>query len=483
MNKIKIIPLILCGGKGTRLWPLSRQSYPKQFLNLFGEDDKSLLQKTQERISSLKGLSDPIIICNDEHRFLVAEQMREIGVCPKSIILEPEGKNTGPAIALGALKAYEEDENSVLLILSADHIIKDISIFTKALEKGFKYALQDNLVTFGIVPNYAETGYGYIESEDNLNNKDIEVSKIKKFIEKPKREVAEKLIKSNRYTWNSGMFIFKTSLILEELGKYSPPIIKQCKEAIDNSSMDLDFLRIDAKKFSKCPNIPIDVAVMEKTTNGLVISLDAGWSDIGSWKSLWEKEKKNSQGNVIKGKTIDFNSQNCYLRSENRLLVTLGLKNTIVVETADAILIANKENSDYLKSIVSELDSKGYKEGLLHKKIYRPWGSYLSLVEDKRWQVKRIEVSPGSSLSLQMHHHRAEHWTVVEGTAKVEIDDNIFILSENQSTFIPLGAKHRLSNPGKINLTLIEVQSGDYLGEDDIIRFKDEYGRNQPNNK
>ena len=481
MNKIKIIPLILCGGRGTRLWPLSRQSYPKQFLNLFGEDDKSLLQQTQERISSLKGLSDPIIICNDEHRFLVAEQMREIGVSPKSIILEPEGKNTGPAIALGALKAYEEDENSVLLILSADHIIKDVSIFTKALKKGFKYALQDNLVTFGIVPNYAETGYGYIESEDNLNNKDIEVSKIKKFIEKPKREVAEKLIKSNRYTWNSGMFIFKTSLILEELRKYSPQIIKQCKKAIDNSSIDLDFLRIDAKKFSKCPNIPIDVAVMEKTTNGLVISLDAGWSDIGSWKSLWEKEKKNSQGNVIKGKTIDFNSQNCYLRSENRLLVTLGLKNTIVVETADAILIANKENSDYLKSIVSELDSKGYKEGLLHKKIYRPWGSYLSLVEDKRWQVKRIEVTPGSSLSLQMHHHRAEHWTVVEGTAKVEIDNNIFMLSENQSTFIPLGAKHRLSNPGKINLTLIEVQSGDYLGEDDIIRFKDEYGRNQTN--
>ena len=480
---LKIIPIILCGGSGNRLWPLSRRSYPKQFLSLLSDHDKSLLQQTQERISNIKNIESPIIICNEDHRFLVAEQMREIGVSPKSIILEPEGKNTGPAIALGALKAFEEDENSVLLILSADHIIKDVSIFTTALEKGFKYALQDNLVTFGIVPNYAETGYGYIESEDNLNNKDIEVSKIKKFIEKPKREVAEKLIKSNRYTWNSGMFIFKTSLILEELGKYSPLIIKQCKEAIDNSSMDLDFLRIDAKKFSKCPNTPIDVAVMEKTTNGLVISLDAGWSDIGSWKSLWEKEKKNSQGNVIQGKTIDFNSQNCYLRSENRLLVTLGLKNTIVVETADAILIANKNNSDYLKSIVSELDSKGYKEGLLHKKIYRPWGSYLSLVEDKRWQVKRIEVTPGSSLSLQMHHHRAEHWTVVEGTAKVEIDNNIFILSENQSTFIPLGAKHRLSNPGKINLTLIEVQSGDYLGEDDIIRFKDEYGRNPLNNK
>ena len=475
----KIIPIILCGGKGTRLWPLSRESFPKQFLAITSKSDKSLLQQTQQRISDLDNIDDPIIICNEEHRFLVAEQMRNIGVTPKAIILENIGRNTAPAIALGAITASKmEKMDSLLLILSADHIIDNIDNFHKALNTSFKYALKDNLVTFGIVPNYAETGYGYIESEDNLNNKDIEVSKIKKFIEKPKREVAEELIKSDRYTWNSGMFIFKTSLILEELEKYSPPIIKQCREAIDNSSKDLDFIRIDAKKFSKCPNIPIDVAVMEKTTNGLVISLDAGWSDIGSWKSLWEKEKKNSQGNVIKGKTIDFNSQNCYLRSENRLLVTLGLNNTIVVETADAILIANKENSDYLKTIVSELDSKGYKEGLLHKKIYRPWGSYLSLVEDKRWQVKRIEVTPGSSLSLQMHHHRAEHWTVVEGTAKVEIDNNIFILSENQSTFIPLGAKHRLSNPGKITLTLIEVQSGDYLGEDDIIRFKDEYGRN-----
>ena len=475
----KIIPIILCGGKGTRLWPLSRESYPKQFLAITSNSNKTLLQQTQERISDLDNIDNPIIICNEEHRFLVAEQMRNIGVTPKAIILENIGRNTAPAIALGAITASKMGEiDSLLLILSADHIIDNIDNFHKALNTSFKYALQDNLITFGIVPYYPETGYGYIESEDNINDGDKEVSKIKKFIEKPKREVAEKLIKSNRFTWNSGMFIFKTSLILEELEKHSPTIIKQCKEAINNSIKDLDFIRIDPLQFSKCPNIPIDVAVMEKTTNGLVIGLDAGWSDIGSWKSLWEKEKKDSRGNVIKGKTIDFNSNNCYLRSENRLLVTLGLSNTIVVETADAILIANKENSDNLKSVVGELDSKGYKEGLLHKKIYRPWGSYLSLVEDKRWQVKRIEVTPGSSLSLQMHHHRAEHWTVVEGTAKVEIDDNIFILSENQSTFIPLGAKHRLSNPGKITLTLIEVQSGDYLGEDDIIRFKDEYGRN-----
>ena len=475
----KIIPIILCGGKGTRLWPLSRESYPKQFLAITSKSNKSLLQQTQERISDLDNIDNPIIICNEEHRFLVAEQMRNIGVTPKAIILENIGRNTAPAIALGAITASKMGGiDSLLLILSADHIIDNISNFHKALNTSFKYALKDNLITFGIVPNYPETGYGYIESEDNINDGKKEVSKIKKFIEKPKREVAEKLIKSNRFTWNSGMFIFKTSLILEELEKHSPTIIKLCKDAINNSIKDLDFIRIDPLKFSKCPSIPIDVAVMEKTTNGLVIGLDAGWSDIGSWNSLWEKEEKDSRGNVIKGKTIDVNSNNCYLRSENRLLVTLGLSNTIVVETADAILIANKENSDNLKSVVGELDSKGYKEGLLHKKIYRPWGSYRSLVEDKRWQVKRIEVTPGSSLSLQMHHHRAEHWTVVEGTAKVEIDDNIFILSENQSTFIPLGAKHRLSNPGKITLTLIEVQSGDYLGEDDIIRFKDEYGRN-----
>lgn len=484
MNRLKIIPLILCGGKGTRLWPLSRKSYPKQFLSLYGKNDRSLLQLTQERIADLDGVDKPIIICNEEHRFLVAEQMRTIGVTPKAIILENNGRNTAPAIALGAIAASKmEQMDSILLILSADHIIDNIRNFHKALITSFKYAEENNLITFGIVPHYPETGYGYIESEDNLNNKVKQVSKIKKFIEKPNKEFAEKLIRSKKFTWNSGMFVFKTSLILKELETFSPIIIKQCKEAINNSINDLDFIRIDPKKFNKCPNIAIDKAVMEKTTKGLVIGLDAGWSDIGSWKSLWDKEKKDSQGNVIKGKTIDYESTNCYLRSENRLLVTLGLKNTIVIETSDAILVANRESSDNLKSIVGELDSRGYKEGLLHKKVYRPWGSYLSLVEDKRWQVKRIEVNPGSSLSLQMHHHRAEHWTVVEGTAKVEIDNNIFILSENQSTFIPLGAKHRLSNPGKIILTLIEVQSGDYIGEDDIIRFKDEYGRNSPQRK
>ena len=475
---LTVVPIILCGGQGTRLWPLSRQSYPKQFLSLQGKNKDSLLQETYKRISELERLDDPIIICNEEHRFLVAEQMRSIGVKPKAIILENEGRNTAPAITLGAIKAFEiYKEDTLLLVLSADHIIEKVDIFLEVLKKGIVCAESNKLVTFGIIPKYPETGYGYIESESVFEKGEINISKIKQFIEKPNKELAKKLIKSNKFSWNSGMFIFKTSLILEEIENHSPIVFKQCKKAINKNIKDLDFIRIDPSEFSKSPNIPIDVAVMEKTNLGLVISLDAGWSDIGNWKSLWEKEKKDALGNFIKGKVINLESKDCYIRGENRLLVTLGLKDLIVVETQDAILVANKAYSEKIKSIVNKLKSKGYEEGLLHKKIFRPWGNYISLVQDKRWQVKKIEVSPGSTLSLQMHHHRAEHWTVVEGTAKVEINDKVFILSENQSTFIPLGAKHRLSNPGKINLTLIEVQSGDYLGEDDIIRFEDQYGR------
>ncbi len=476
---LRVIPLILCGGKGTRLWPLSRQSYPKQFLSLQGDNKDSLLQQTYKRISQLEGLDNPIIICNEEHRFLVAEQMRMIGVIPKAIILENEGRNTAPAIALGAIKAQEiYKENSLLLVLSADHIIEKVNVFQEVIEKGIDYAKKENLVTFGVIPKYPETGYGYIESESIFKTGEINISKIKQFIEKPNKELATKLVNSNNFTWNSGMFIFKTSLILKEIEKHAPLVLKQCKRAISKSVNDLDFIRIDPDEFSKSPNIPIDIAVMEKTNLGLVISLDAGWSDIGSWKSLWEKEKKDFTGNFIKGNVVDFESKDCYIRSENRLLVTLGLKDLVVVETQDAILVSDKAKSDNLKAIVSNLESKGYEEGNFHKKIYRPWGYYISLVKDKTWQVKRIEVNPGSTLSLQMHHHRAEHWTVVEGTARVEINEEVYFLSENQSTFIPLGAKHRLANPGKIKLALIEVQSGDYLGEDDIIRFEDLYGRN-----
>ena len=477
MKSRKIYPVILCGGSGTRLWPLSRRSYPKQFLDLHSKEGQSLLQQTQERILDLNDLENPIIICNSEHRFLVAEQMRKINIVPKAIILETEGRNTAPAIALGAIKALEEDKDSLILVLSADHIINDVEMFHKTLKIGFKYASEDNLVTFGIVPNKPETGYGYIESELVHDQNKIEGYKIKKFIEKPNLELAKEFLKSNNYTWNSGIFIFKTRNLINELEEHAPIVLRQCQESIFHSKKDLDFIRIDEISFSKAPKIPIDIAVMEKTRNGIVIPLNAGWSDIGSWKSLWESEEKDSYGNVISGKVINEHSSNCYLKSDSRLLVTIGLKDLIVVDTPDATLVANKENLEKLKSIVTMLDVKGFKEGVLHKKIFRPWGSYICLIERKGWLVKKIEVSPGSSLSLQMHHHRAEHWVVVKGTAEIQINDKVFTLNENQSTYIPLGAKHRLRNPGEINLTLIEVQSGDYISEDDIIRFDDIYGR------
>ena len=474
----KVIPVILCGGKGSRLWPLSRQSYPKQFLDLYGNNSKSLLQQTQERINFLSDLSNPIIICNEEHRFLVAEQMRNIAISPKAIILETEGKNTAPAVALAAIKALEEDsEDSLLLILSADHIIKDLNLFEKVIKKGCKFAQEDNLVTFGVIPTRPETGYGYIESEVVMKKNIITASKIKRFVEKPDKELAQQFLKSKKFTWNSGMFIFKTSTILRELGKYAPEVLNNCEESIRKSQNDLDFVRIDKKSFSKCPNIPIDIAVMEKTNSGLVISLDAGWSDIGSWQSLWDNEEKDDFGNVIKGKVFSEGSKDCYLKSENRLLVTIGLKDIVLVETSDAILAAKKSELEKIKIVLSKLNNKGFKEITTHRKIYRPWGSYTSLIENQKWLVKSIEVNPESKLSLQMHHHRAEHWIVVKGTAKVEIDNKSFVLTENQSTFIPVGAKHRLSNPGKILLTIIEIQSGDYIGEDDIVRFEDVYGR------
>ena len=476
--KQKIIPIILCGGKGTRLWPLSRQSYPKQFLALYGENNKSLLQQTQERISFLSGITEPIIICNEEHRFLVAEQMRDINVKPKAIILENEGKNTAPAIALGAIKALEEEqEDPLLLILSADHIIRDHNIFIKVLQKGCESALESYLVTFGIIPTHPETGYGYIESEFVLDINNIKGSRIKRFIEKPNEKLAQKLFESKKYTWNSGMFVFKNSLIIKELNKHAPLVLESCKKALSSSVRDLDFIRIGGDSFSKSPNIPIDIAVMEKTNLGLVIPLDAGWSDIGNWESLWKNEKKDSSGNVIYGKVFNEGSSDCYIKSENSLLVTLGLKDLILVETSDAILAANKNELNKIKTVLNKLDKKGYKEVNEHRKIYRPWGSYTSLIENDKWLVKSIEVNPGSKLSLQMHHHRTEHWIVVKGTAKVEVDNKSFVLSENQSTFIPLGSRHRLSNPGKIDLTIIEIQSGEYIGEDDIIRFKDDYGR------
>ena len=472
-----LIPVILCGGKGTRLWPLSRQSFPKQFLTLYGNNQYSLLQKTQIRLSNIKDIDDPIIVCNEDHRFIVAEQMRSLNVKPKAIILEPMGKNTAPAITLAALKASENNPKSILLVLSADHKVDNDEEFTKIIGKGIAKAKSGSLVTFGVIPTYPETGYGYIESEDLIVEKKDEGSRIIRFIEKPDSELAKNLYQDRKYSWNSGIFAFETNQILKEIKKYAPLVLKYCSKSMSESNKDLDFTRIESKYFEKSPDISIDVGIMEKTDLGAVFPLDVGWSDIGNWKSLWENEIKDSSANVIKGRVLDKKSNGCYIRSENRLLVTIGLKDLIVVETSDAILVANKNNIEEIKYLVENLNKLDYKEGWIHKKIFRPWGSYTTLVDDINWQVKRIEVKPGSKLSLQMHHHRAEHWIVVSGTADVLIENKNFVLSENQSAYIPLGSKHRLSNPGKIPLTIIEVQSGKYLGEDDIIRFEDNYGR------
>ncbi|MAR85341.1 MAG: mannose-1-phosphate guanylyltransferase/mannose-6-phosphate isomerase [Cytophagia bacterium] len=477
MFKDSITPIILCGGKGSRLWPLSRESFPKQFLAFNNKNNKSLLQNTNERILPLGNLNNPILICNEEHRFIVAEQMRESKIEPHSIVLEPFGKNTAPAIIIGALIALEKDYNPFILVLSSDHLIKNELEFINVIQSGLPYAESGDLVTFGIVPTSPDTGYGYIEAEKPFKKDQIAGNKIIKFFEKPKLEIAKKFIKDERFTWNSGMFLFKAEAIIKEAEKICPEILELCESSIKEKLQDYDFRRLNHKEFEKLPNISFDVAIMEKTKKGIVLPLNAGWSDIGNWKSVWENSHKDSKGNVIKGQVITKNSENCLLRSESRLMVGIGLKNLTVVETSDAILIAGQQQSQEVKKIVEELKTKGINEGHEHKKIYRPWGDYLSVADGNGWQVKLITVKAGGELSLQMHHHRSEHWVVVKGTAKVEIDSKISILSTNQSTYIPLGAKHRLSNPGKIPLLLIEIQSGSYLGEDDIVRFEDSYGR------
>ena len=473
-----IIPVILSGGSGTRLWPLSRESYPKQFLALDSRTKKTLLQKTYERLLGLEGLENPILICNENHRFIVAEQFREINTDPQAIILEPVGRNTAPAIAVAALQAISLGKDPLLLILAADHLIENIIEFQRVIQSAKVYAKQGRLVTFGIVPTCAETGYGYIEAKELNDDEDqIDGIEINKFIEKPNQEIADKLIKDSRYTWNSGMFLFKASSIISELEKFSPEIINYCKIAIEKDVEDLDFLRLETESFKKCPKISLDIAVMEKTKLGTVLPLNAGWSDIGSWKSLWDISQKNKDGNYINGKIIAEKSRNCYLESEQRLIVGIGIENLIVVDTNDAILVANRDESQNIGNIIKNLCSKDFPEGKIHRKIYRPWGNYTTIVEGNRWLVKLIEVKPNASLSLQMHHYRAEHWVVVNGTALIEKNGEKQLLSENESTFIPLGCKHRLSNPGRIKLELIEVQSGENLDEEDIVRFEDSYGR------
>ena len=473
----KIIPVILSGGVGSRLWPLSRASFPKQYLKIGQKNSKTLLQNTFERINQLENLDDPIIICNEEHRFIVAEQMREVNIKPKSIILEPFGKGTAPAIALAAIKAKSEGNDPFLLVLSSDHEIKNSANFLNSIRSGIKEVKKGRLVTFGVVPNSPETGYGYIEAMNSLDPVSLKGSEIKNFFEKPDIESAKRFISDSSFTWNSGIFLFQTSNILRQLKNYFPEIIHHCENALLDSKFDLDFQRINKDSFSKCMDISIDIAVMEKTKLGTVIPLDAGWSDIGSWNKVWETSKKDSQNNSVEGNVLIKNSYDSLLKSENRLLVAIGIKNLVIIDTSDAILVANKDCSQDVKQIVKDLNDLNLNDGKEHKKIFRPWGNYISIAEDHTWKVKKISVKPYQSLSLQMHEHRAEHWIIVSGIAKVEIDQKIIILEANQSAYIPPRSRHRLSNNGESLLVIIEVQSGNYLGEDDIFRYEDLYGR------
>ena len=466
-----IIPIILAGGSGTRLWPLSRKLQPKQFISILNET--SLFQDTLLRLP--KEALDPIVICNEDHRFLVAEQAREINVTLNSIILEPIGKNTAPAIALAAIKVLKDFENPILIVLASDHKIENTNAFHDAIKTAHKLAENNKLVTFGIIPESAETGYGYIETEKKDK---AEYFEIKSFVEKPNKKNAIKFLNSGNYFWNSGMFMFNASIYLSELNKFEPEILSSCKKSLNNEYKDLEFLRIDKTEFSKSPNQSIDYAVMEKTNKAKVVPLDAGWSDIGSWDALMHSKIKDSLGNVVEGDVTLDNVKNSYLHSSSRLIAASNIEDLIVIETQDALLVTTRDNSLNIKNIVKRLKENKRTEAENHRKVYRPWGYYDSIDIGQNFQVKRILVNPGAKLSLQKHLYRSEHWVVVRGVAKITRGDEIFYLKENQSTYISQGEKHRLENTEKYPLEIIEVQTGNYLGEDDIVRLKDDYQRN-----
>jgi mannose-1-phosphate guanylyltransferase/mannose-6-phosphate isomerase len=469
-----LIPVILSGGVGSRLWPLSREHYPKQLLPLVGNN--TLLQNTVMRLEPLADKLAPLMICNETHRFLVAEQLRSIGISPTRIILEPVGRNTAPAVAVAALIALTLEPEAVLLVLPADHIIANAAAFCEAVTAGLPLAQANYLVTFGIVPNRPETGYGYINAVDAIE--ETKALSVKRFVEKPDIETAQQYISSGKYYWNSGMFLFKASQYLKELEQFEPDIVETCRIAVDNALEDKYFLRLDEAAFKASPSNSIDYAVMENTNAAVVIPLEAGWNDVGAWSSLWEVSEQDNDSNVILGDILTEKVHNSYLRAEHRLLAAIGIENLTIVETADAVLVAHKDHVQDVKKIVARLKSENRPEAELHRKVYRPWGYYETIDTEERFQVKRITVNPGASLSLQKHYHRSEHWVVVKGTARITHGDETFIITENQSTYIPLGVKHRLENPGKLPLEIIEVQSGSYLGEDDIVRYEDVYGRN-----
>lgn len=465
-----IFPLVMAGGSGTRLWPMSREQYPKQFLDLMG--DSTLLQQTLDRLVGLE-TAPPVLICNEAHRFLAAEQLRQLGLLDHNIILEPFGRNTAPAIALAALSVIRENNEAILLVLSADHAMSDPASFRQSVRSALPLAEKGELVTFGVVPTHAETGYGYVRR----GSMEGEGYRVASFVEKPEQSVAETYLASGDYYWNSGMFLLRADRYLEELKRFRPDIYAACVSSMDDLQDDLDFTRIDTEAFAACPSESIDYAVMEHTNNAVVVPLDAGWSDVGSWSALWELGEKTSEGNVCLGDVLTHHTHNTYVMAENSLVATLGVEDLVVVQTKDAVLVAHRDHVQDVKAIVKQLGDRGRSEHVLHREVYRPWGKYDSIDNGQRYQVKRITVKPDEKLSVQMHHHRAEHWVVVSGTASVTIDGKTSLLTENQSIYIPLGSVHALENPGKISLELIEVQSGSYLGEDDIVRFEDRYGR------
>ncbi len=466
-------PVILTGGAGSRLWPISREYFPKPLLPLFG--DQTLLQDTANRLDSIDTVGNPVFVCNEEHRFLVAEQVRTLGKEPEAIMLEPEGRNTAPALTIAAIYLVEKDPEAIMVAMPADHVIPDAAAFTATVEKAGQLAQAGYLVTFGVVADKPETGFGYIRRGDELSAS--AGYQVDSFVEKPDAEAAQGYLDAGGYYWNAGIFVLRADRWLEEIGKYQPDILAACKRAMADSERDSDFVRANKEAFLASPSDSIDYAVMEKTDKAAVIPMETSWSDVGSWSSIWEISGQDEEGNVTKGDVLTHNTTNSLFMAENRCIAAVGLDNIIVVETSDAVLVADKNECQDVKAIVNQLKQNDREEYRFHSRVYRPWGDYEGIDSGTRYQVKRLTVKPGAKLSLQMHHHRAEHWIVVSGTARVTSGDDVFMLSENESTYIPLGTTHRLENPGSIPLEIIEVQSGSYLGEDDIVRFEDVYNR------